>query len=138
MGMRLPKIGLKSLVGIVAQLVLLLGLACWTLRSETLQYRGPGVLTIDGRVVTQAELAAANNRPMGPAPGWELYGVPIEVFAPHLRVALALLAAAYVGLTAYAVWKKRCLAAAWWLSPVTLATVAFFALALLGKPRVLF
>ncbi|MCX7427663.1 MAG: hypothetical protein NTW96_18795 [Planctomycetia bacterium] len=137
--MRLPRIGLKSLVGITAQLVLLLGLVCWAIRSEALYCR-PEVLTItiNDRVVTLAELADADNRPMGPAPGWELYDVPIEVFAPVLWFALLLLAAAYVGLIVYAVWRKRRFAAAWWLSPVTLATVTFFVLAFLTKPRIFY
>ena len=116
-------------MGITVQVALLLGLAYWVVQKEAIQYCEPGTPTIDGRQLSPAELAVWRQEGFGPAPGWQLYDVPIEVFTPHLWLAILLLAAAYVCLIVYAVWKKRCVAAFWWLLPVTLTTITFFVLA---------
>ena len=129
-----PKTSLGGVIGIAVQLVFLIGLACWAVRSEVIRCRSEGTLTINGRTLTPAEQAAERQHRMGPAPGWELYGTQIDVFTPQLWLTLSLLAAVYAGMIVCAVWRNRWPAPAWWLLPLCLAALAFFVLAYYTKP----
>ena len=131
-----PKTNLGAMVGIGIQAVFLIGLACWSVGSEVISYRGDGTLTIDGRTLTSAGQAAAKQHRRGPAPGWELYGATIDVFMPQLWLTLALLAAVYAGMIVSPLWKRRWPSPAWWLFPLCVAAVGFFALAYLTKPAI--
>jgi hypothetical protein len=135
---KLPKVSLWALTGATVELVLLAGLAYWMVQTKPIRYYTPAPPVVGGRVLSPAELAQGESECFGPAPGWQLYDVPIEAYAPHLNVTVALVGAAYVVLIACAAWRKRRLAAACWLSPLVLWPAVFFALAFLMRPTILY
>jgi len=132
------KIGLWSLIGITVQVTLLLGLAYWVVQREAIQYYEPGAPTIDGRQLSPAELAVWRQEGFGPAPGWQLYDIPIEAFEPQFWAVVVVLVGTYLAMIPVGLWKHRWLAIGWWLLPCSLAPVAFFALAMLTKPIILY
>jgi hypothetical protein len=133
------KIGLWSLIGIAVQVAMLLGLAYWVVQSKAINYYdGPHTVTVNGCQLSPAEAEAWRREGFGPPMGWQLFDVPIEVYDQHLWFTLVPLAVVYFGMIVYAVWKKRSPAAAWWLLPLCVAVVAFFTLAFLSKPRILY
>ena len=113
------------------QLVLLAGLiiACYCGGAIRLREAGP-VGDVRGPL-GRAQMAAP-----GPSPGWELYGAPLDLYAPLGWLILAVVAAIYLGMVTICLGRERALAVGWWLLPITLATTAFFVLAYLNKPTI--
>jgi hypothetical protein len=119
---------LRSVAGILIQAAVLGGLALWAVRSE--------VIHLQEDVPIDPALRAQMPAP-GPAPGWELYGVPLKLFVPQFVLVLGAMAVAYAALGIAGFRKRRWPSPGWWLAPLTLGAVGFFVLSYLSKPAIL-
>jgi len=116
----------------MVQLVLLAGLIIGCFCGGAIRLREASTTGDVHGPLGRAQMAAP-----GPAPGWELYSVPLHLFAPLGWLILATLTAAYLAMVVACLWRKRVWAAGWWLLPITLATAGFFILTYLNKPTIL-